>query len=440
MKFKCIFYLLVMIPSLLISQNTIKAAFTPEEDFTWGILYKNSPTGKKYVAQSKFVEGNLVFKLNEKATKGIYKLVYAVPQNEYSFDLIYNGKEDIELKFNLNDGAIFLKSSENILLSSYLSELTSLGKSLEAEFSKNQINRKTITTIFDTQRELQITYEEKSKGMLVNHFIKANRPYIPNKYEPKSSYIKNQTTNYFKNIDFNNKILQSSNLLLDKSLAYIYSVVNEDFTKQKNYSFNIDQVVEKTSFANPIFRKSFLEKMWQKFVSNDDTIVANYLAERHLIPLAKKQNDTRLVLKLTQFKNLSIGNSAPDFILDESDQKKISTLDVAENYILVFWSSGCSHCLKELPQLHSLSQNLNSTKFKVVAVGLEENNTKWSSEVKKFPNFINTIKLQKWNNKVVKDYALTSTPTYFVLDQDKKFKFKPEGLKDLEAYLSRNKF
>ena len=440
MNFKCIFYLLVMIPSLLISQNTIKAAFTPEKDFTWGILYKNSPTGKKYVAQSKFVEGNLVFKLNEKATKGIYKLVYAVPQNEYSFDLIYNGKEDIELKFNLNDGAIFLKSSENILLSSYLSELTSLGKSLEAEFSKNQINRKTITTIFDTQRELQITYEEKSKGMLVNHFIKANRPYIPNKYEPKSSYIKNQTTNYFKNIDFNNKILQSSNLLLDKSLAYIYSVVNEDFTKQKNYSFNIDQVVEKTSFANPIFRKSFLEKMWQKFVSNDDTIVANYLAERHLIPLAKKQNDTRLVLKLTQFKNLSIGNSAPDFILDESSLRRLSTLDVAENYILVFWSSGCSHCLKELPQLHSLSQKLNSTKYKVVAVGLEENNTKWSSEVKKFPNFINAIKLQKWDNKVVKDYALTSTPTYFVLDQDKKFKFKPEGLKDLEAYLSRNKF
>ena len=425
-----------MIPSLLISQNTIKATFTPEEDFTWGILYKNSPTGKKYVAQSKFVEGHVVFKLNEEATKGIYKLVYAVPQNEYNFDLIYNGKEDIELKFNLNDGAIFLKSSENILLSSYLSELTSLGKSLEAEFSKNQINRKTITTIFDTQRELQITYEEKSKGMLVNHFIKANRPYIPNKYEHKSSYIKNQTTNYFKNIDFNNKILQSSNLLLDKSLAYIYSVVNEDFTKQKNYSFNIDQVVEKTSFANPIFRKSFLEKMWQKFVSNDDIIVANYLAERHLIPLANQQNDTSLALKLTQFKNLSIGNSAPDFILDESGQKKISTLDVAENYILVFWSSGCSHCLKELPQLHSLSQNLNSTKFKVVAVGLEENNTKWSSEVKKFPNFINTIKLQKWNNKVVKDYALTSTPTYFVLDQNKKFKFKPEGLKDLEAYLN----
>ena len=211
----------------------------------------------------------------------------------------------------------------------------------------------------------------------------------------------------------------------------------QSMLKAKNNQPNIDLVVAKTRYANPIFRKSFLEKMWQKFVSNDDIIVANYLAERYLIPLANQQNDTSLALKLTQFKNLSIGNSAPDFILDESSLRRLSTLDVAENYILVFWSSGCSHCLKELPQLHSLSQKLNSTKYKVVAVGLEENYTKWSSEIKKFPNFINAIKLQKWNNKVVKDYALTSTPTYFVLDQDKKFKFKPEGLKDLKTYLNK---
>jgi thiol-disulfide isomerase/thioredoxin len=426
-----------MIPSLIISQNTLKANFTPEEDFTWGILYKNSPTGKKYVAQSKFVEGNLVFELNEKATKGIYKLVYAVPQNEYNFDLIYNGKEDVELTFSLNNGATFIKSSENILLFSYLNELTFLGKLLEVEYKKDKINRKAITTIFDRQRELQIIYEEKSNDMLVKHFIKANKPYIPIKYESISNYLKNQTSNYFENIDFSDEILQSSSLLLDKSLAYISSVVNKGFIKQKNYNYNIDKVVAKTKITNPDFQKVFLAKMWEKFVSYNQIKSANYLAEKYLIPLANQQNDKNLALKLNQFKNLSIGNSAPDFILDESSQKKLSALDVAENYILVFWSSGCSHCLKELPQLHSLSDKLNSTKYKVVAVGLEENYTNWSNEVKKFPNFINAIKLQKWNNKVVKDYALTSTPTYFVLDQDKKFKFKPEGLKDLKTYLNK---
>jgi len=437
MNSKFIFYLLVMIPSLIISQNTLKANFTPEEDFTWGILYKNSPTGKKYVAQSKFVEGNLVFELNEKATKGIYKLVYAVPQNEYNFDLIYNGKEDVELTFSLNNGATFIKSSENILLFSYLNELTFLGKLLEVEYKKDKINRKAITTIFDRQRELQIIYEKKSNDMLVKHFIKANKPYIPIKYESISNYLKNQTSNYFENIDFSDEILQSSSLLLDKSLAYISSVVNKGFIKQKNYNYNIDKVVAKTKITNPDFQKVFLAKMWEKFVSYNQIKSANYLAEKYLIPLANQQNDKNLALKLNQFKNLSIGNSAPDFILDESSQKKLSALDVAENYILVFWSSGCSHCLKELPQLHSLSDKLNSTKYKVVAVGLEENYANWSNEVKKFPNFINAIKLQKWNNKVVKDYALTSTPTYFVLDQDKKFKFKPEGLKDLKTYLNK---
>ena len=126
-----------MFPLLLISQNTIKATFTPEEDFTWGILYKNSPTGKKYVAQSKFVEGHVVFKLNEEATKGIYKLVYAVPQNEYNFDLIYNGKEDIELKFNLNDGAIFLKSSEKHVVI-FLFERTNISR----EITRSRILKK----------------------------------------------------------------------------------------------------------------------------------------------------------------------------------------------------------------------------------------------------------------------------------------------------------
>lgn len=323
------------------------------------------------------------------------------------------------------------------MLFSYLNELTYLGKLLEVEYKKDKINRKAITTIFDRQRELQIIYEEKSNGLLVNHFIKANKPYIPIKYESISNYLKNQTSNYFENIDFSDEILQSSSLLLDKSLAYISSVVSKGFIKQKNYNYNIDQVVAKIKITNPDFQKVFLEKMWRKFVSYNQIKSANYLAEKYLIPLANRQNDKNLVLKLNQFKNLSIGNSAPDFILDESSQKKLSALDVAENYILVFWSSGCSHCLKELPQLHSLSQKLNSTKYKVVAVGLEENNTKWSSEVKKFPNFFNTIKLQKWNNKVVMDYALTSTPTYFVLDQNKKFKFKPEGLEDLKAYLNK---
>ena len=134
MKINKILFLLLFFPLIIFSQHTIKVTFSPANDFTWAILYKNAPTNSKYIAQSRIVDGDLVFILDEEATTGIYKLVYAVPQNDYNFDIIYNGEEDIEMTFNLIDGAVFQKSDENIMLNSYLTEMTLLGSDIETKY------------------------------------------------------------------------------------------------------------------------------------------------------------------------------------------------------------------------------------------------------------------------------------------------------------------
>jgi len=436
MKINKILFLLLFFPFIIFSQHTIKVTFSPANDFTWAILYKNAPTNTKYIAQSRIVDGDLVFILDEEATTGIYKLVYAVPQNDYNFDIIYNGKEDIELTFNLIDGVVFQKSDENIMLQSYLTEMTLLGNDIETKYLEES-TEDTMSFIFKKQKKLQRSYEEKSEGTLVNHFIKANQPYIPNELETLGDYIKNVTADYFTNIQFNDEVLQSSNFLIEKSLAYINGPVTEGIPKEQSLKNNIDKVEDQTRLLDLNFQKYFIEKLWQNLVNYNLISMANYLAERYLIPIANQLNDTVLVLKLTQFKNLSIGNPAPDFILDDGSGKKLSELDIAENYILVFWSSGCSHCLKEIPQLYQLSQELNTTKYKIIAVGLEEDTFKWTNEVVKYPNFINVVKLKKWNNTIVSEYGLTITPTYFVLDKDKRFLVKPENFDDLKAYLKK---
>jgi thiol-disulfide isomerase/thioredoxin len=437
MKINKILFLLLFFPTIIFSQHTIKVTFSPTKNFTWAILYKNAPTNTKYIAQSKIVDGGLVFKLDIKATTGIYKLVYAVPQNDYNFDIIYNGEEDIELTFNLKDGAVFQKSNENIMLNSYLTEMTLLGRDLETRYLKENTEASAITSIFEKQKKLQKSFEEKSEGTLVQHFIKANQPYIPNELETPSNYIKNVTANYFTNIPFNDEVLQSSNFLIEKSLAYITGIKTKGISKEQSFNNNVDKVVAQTRSLDLNFQKYFMGKLWENLVNYNLISTANYLAERYLLPIANQLDDAVLVLKLTQFKNLSIGNSAPDFILDDGSGKKLSELDIAENYILVFWSSGCSHCLKEIPQLYQLSQELNSTKYKIIAVGLEEDDFKWKKEILKYPNFINVIKLKKWSNTIVNDYGLTSTPTYFVLDKDKKFIEKPENFDALKAYLKK---
>jgi len=442
MKFKNILFTLLFLPSFLFAQQTIKAAFSPADDYRWAILYKNSPTGNIYVAQSKIEEGSVTFLLDSKKTEGVYKLVYAAPQDEYNFDIIYNGHENIELSFTKENGVIFQQSSGNLLLNSYLESMATIGEEIEHFYINNSTDTKVLTSLFEKQLNLQNQFEEDSKNSLANHFIRANKPYIPNEYEDKETYINNLTTNYFSNVDFKDSVLQSSNFLLRRALAYIAGISHKGMNKEVSYNTNIDTISKLISNTDPNFQKSFLNKLWQKLVNYNLKESANYLATTYLIPIAKDLKDDYLVIKLTQYKNLSIGNIAPEIVWNTEKngiqkQQRLSELAISENYILIFWSSSCSHCLEQIPMLKALSQTLDSSKYKVIAIGLEDDGVKWKQEILKYPEFIHILKLKKWENEVVKTYSLTSTPTYFVLDKDKKFIAKPESIEDLEEFLKK---
>ena len=45
----------------------------------------------------------------------------------------------------------------------------------------------------------------------------------------------------------------------------------------------------------------------------------------------------------------------------------------------------------------------------------------------------------KWDNKVVRTYQLVGTPSYFVLDKNKKIIAMPNSYKDVEAYFNAKK-
>ncbi len=440
MKLSKLLYIWLLFPALVMAQHTIKATFSPAEHFNWAILYKMSPTKNRYVAQAKISEDRLEFLLDSTATKGIYKLVYAAPKDEYNFDVIYNAEEDIELTFNSNEGVVFQKSTENILLDIYLNAMAAVGEEIENFYISNNKDTLVIKALFQKQKKLQKEYEDKSKNTLTNHFIKANSPYIPNKFETPKNYIDNLTANYFENIDFKDAVLQSSNFLINRSMSYIIGVASTENDVDSSYNFNIDIIYTLLKSTDSNYQKVFLKAIWQKLVNYKLSKSANYLAATYLIPLAVALEDRLLVVKLTQFKNLSIGNVAPDFSLEnegESDENApmLTELALAENYILVFWSSTCSHCLKEIPKLNALVQNLENTKYKVVAVALEDDKLKWEREILKYLDFINVLKLNKWDNEIIKTYSLASTPTYFVLDKDKQFIAKPESFEDLKTYL-----
>ena len=437
---KRILFLIALLPSILLAQNTIKGKFSPAKDYNFALLYKVKPTLSDYVSNAEMQEdGSFEFKLDSTNTKGMYRLVYGVPQEDYNFDIIYNGKEDIELTFNSETGVEFKKSTENKLIASYTNSMSMVTQSIGNYFSQESKDTIALKAIFKTQKETQENFENATKDTIALEFIKANKPYIPQQVQDVKTYINNLKTHYFDHVDFNNKTLQSSNFLEERMLNYVFGMSSDSKDELENYKENIDVVYSYMKDAPNEVQRILLFDVWQQMSDLGFESIANYIAENYLMDIAVSLNDQELLHALILYKNISKGNVAPDFDIEikEKDklvEKKLSELQGSENYIIVFWSSTCSHCLDEVPQLQTLVKSLEKDKVKVIAIGLEDEPYRWKDLTYTYSEFIHVYGEGKWDNKIGDDYGVTATPTYFILDKDKKIISKPIDFKALKAY------
>ncbi len=432
---KKLIFTFILLPTLLIAQHKISGTFSPAEDYTYAFLYEATPDGANYVNRAKLDSlGNFSIAIDENAAAGIYKIVYAIPPEENNFDLVYNGKEDVSFTFSLDEGVNFTASTENKLWDSYLNSMDMVNQTISNFYTKDESDKDAFTSIFKTLKETQESYENLSKGKLVEAFIKANKPYMPEAYEDLSSYSKNLKANFFNNIDFNNHLLRSSSLITDRVNGFVFGLSSN--TDNNTYKSHIDIVANAIKGSEPIVQSQLLELLWQEFKRRENHDMANYISDKSLLEIAKITENKILEQQLTSYKNTSIGAIVPDFEVKKEPSLKLSELKGDQYYVLIFWSSGCGHCLKELPKVKDLISTKSNTK--VVAFGLEDDSKLWSQEIKKYPDFVHGIGLGKWENPLVKIYGIAATPTYFVLDADKKIIAKPYDFEALETFFSKN--
>ncbi|NNE33328.1 MAG: redoxin family protein [Winogradskyella sp.] len=421
-----------LVPLFSIAQS-VKGTFSPADDFTYAFLYKATPEGADYINRGQLDKtGSFEITLDSTITPGIYKIVYAIPPEENSFDFIYDGKETVAFNFSYNKGVQFLESEENKLWLSYLKSMEMVNRTISNYYAKGQLDKEGFTSIFKVLKDTQQAYEASAQDKLVNIFIIANRPYIPKGFEDVSTYSKNLKEHFLSGIDFSNNLLQSSSFLVDRINAFVFNMVENP--TDDTYKSHIDDVADAISDNTLIIKTSLMEILWQRFVALKNHDMANYIADRYLLDLAIKTENKVIEQSIISYKNTSIGTKAPNFkILLGDTQTSLHQLDGAEHYLLIFWSSGCSHCLNELPEVKALAAN--QPNLKVVAYGLEDNDVMWSEVIKNYPDFIHVFGLGKWENQMVQTYGIAATPTYFLLDSDKVITAKPYDYEDLEKLL-----
>ncbi|MFT5846879.1 TlpA family protein disulfide reductase [Psychroserpens sp.] len=434
---KKLLLLIALIPSFIVAQHTINGVFSPAEDYTYVFLYQATPTSSNYINRAQLGEdGRFSIPFDSTSTPGIYKIVYALPPEDNNFDFIYNGKESVAFSFSVDSGLEFTSSNENKLWASYINSMEMVNRTISNFYTQESVDKKGYLEIIKTLSDTQRAYEESSKRTLSSVFINANTPYIPSEFEDLSTYSKNLKRTYLEHVDFENPVLQSSDFLVDRVMAYIFGMSAN--TSNDDYKTDVDGLMTIIGEGHVDIKTILFEMIWRRFKSMENPEMANYVTDKHLLKLTELTKDDALKEQLLVYKNNATGNKASNFDLaitknGETVNTSLHDLDLTTQYLVIFWSSTCGHCLEELPKIKDILADKKD--LTVIAIGLEDEADNWQKMIMDYQSFIHVLGLGKWDNPTSDAYGVESTPSFFLLDKDKTIVAKPYDAAALKAIL-----
>ena len=452
---KKIIAILILISAVTNAQNTIKGTLQPALESDWVILYKIEGAQQVFVQNTTIkkdtvtidgkqkVVSNFQFLLPKKTQTGTYRATYNLEGAGF-VDFIYN-KENVSFNFNPTnpfETLSFSESKENIQYLRYQTAIFEAQRQLDSiqVLGLKNVDLKlsdAYKEAYDKVNRIQEEFIKSSKGTYIAPFIKASS--INNSstiFSSPESYRANLTSSFFDAIDFSDKTLLNSPFLVSKISDYIFYLNTSDDkkTQQDLYKESLKNVFAKVT--NVAFKKELVEFLITQFESLKNVEIVDELFNHYYSSHPISLQDAKFKSQKLALLSVEVGRIAPDFSWEENGETiKLSDLNKAKNYVLVFWSTECSHCLKAIPKLYKYLQG--KPDISVIAYSLEKTDFKWKRMKQDLPNWYHVLGLNKWENKIVTTYHINSTPDFFILDADKKIIARPYELKDVKEVIEQ---
>ena len=442
---KKIIVLFLFISAFSYAQYAIKGTMSPIENSSWVLLYKIEGTKQIFVKNTQVRKegktGFFEFSLPTDAKVGSYRIKYSMKRDGF-MDFLFN-KENIAFEFNpkdLENTIVFHESKENQIYISFLKKIYTAQytlDSLQSEYFRNPsslIKEAYIRSLGNFQK-IEKEYIQASKEKLVNHFIKASLRYNSSEiFERPVDYISSSITHFFDHIDFSNKTLYNSTFLFDKISEYVVSlnVAANPAQKEEFYKKASKAAIEKSTTIS--FKTDVINYLISQFAEIKNAVLVDHLFTNYFDKLPKENQNIKLKNKILAQLRIAIGRVAPDFSWTENGKElRLSSLKDGLSYVLIFYSTECSHCLREVPEIFDYMKGKTNTK--VIAFAMETSAKTWTNYQLKMPGWHHVLGLGKWENTTARTYQINSTPTYFVLGIDKEIISIPKTLDDLKLVL-----
>ena len=133
------------------------------------------------------------------------------------------------------------------------------------------------------------------------------------------------------------------------------------------------------------------------------------------------------MFKIASIRTLKPGNPAPPVSIEGTSLHEIES----EFVLVVFFSPDCSHCRSEFAHWQQLTGKYASSKLTVLGISLD-NDQKGIAEMNNKPP-------KNWkvafNEAAVDAYGIHATPTFILVDKDKKIAARIRDLRELGSYI-----
>lgn len=247
-------------------------------------------------------------------------------------------------------------------------------------------------------------------------------------------------TNFFNDVDFNDISLIPTDVLSNKIFDFLSIQITADQNadqKIMSLILGVDNVLNRATVNFKMYRFVF-QLLIESFNELKMNEVVDYMTR---IPYSEEidcsEEQYNELLSIAEFNSRArIGSVAKNISGKTIFDEDFDMYSIENDFIIVyFWSYTCDHCRENIKELKLfLDENTN---FSLVAVSVK-------GELKKTKNFVRKNKIDgyfyhdglEWDCPFVDDYAVTATPSLYLLDKDKKIVYKPYDFKDLVNFVN----
>ena len=124
---------------------------------------------------------------------------------------------------------------------------------------------------------------------------------------------------------------------------------------------------------------------------------------------------------------------ASNFELQDMDEEKVKLSDYRGKVVLLnFWATWCPPCIREMPSMERLHQQVDAEDFKVIAVNQMEDVDQvfaFTGQLEIDPTF---AILFDSTSEVSRDYAVRGLPTTYLIDKEGNIRYRAVGGREFD--------